>query len=52
MPHLEVEDQEETIDNLREIAGYLTRKEGGGYRDDVTSISLDDFRQEIKRGVF
>ena len=49
MPHLSTEDQEETLDRLQEQAGYVRRT--GGYRDDVRSISLEDFRQEIRRGV-
>jgi len=48
---MSVEDQEETLDRWQEVAGYLKRKDGGGYREDVPSISVEDFKQEIRRGV-
>jgi hypothetical protein len=50
LPHLDVEDQEEALIEWQVRAGY--RKAGvGGYRDNVIPISLEDFRNEIRRGV-
>lgn len=48
VPHMSSEDQEETIARLQELAGYVRQE---GYRDDVSSISWEDFRQEIRRGI-
>lgn len=49
LPYLDAEDQESILNDIQERAGYA-RKEG--YRDDVASISLEDFRREIKRGIY
>lgn len=50
MPHLDVEDQEEALDSWQVRAKYKKPSEGG-YRDNVIPISLEDFRNEIRRGV-
>lgn len=49
MPHLDPEDQSEVLEMWQVRAKY--RAAGGGYRDNVMPISMEDFRAEIRRGV-
>lgn len=49
---MDVEDQEEVLDSIKLRAGVITEKPEGGYRSNVESISLDDFRAEIRRGLY
>lgn len=46
---LESGDGQDVLDRIQARAGYPVKE---GYRDDVESISLEDFRREIRRGVY